>query len=71
MSVYQRQLDVMALRRRDRCLVTGIRVARHANPRIVGQYPLDARAHFRAAVGNQYLPRVQRIADTDAATVME
>src|SRR5690606_22286600 len=66
-----RQTDALPLRRFDRGLVTGVRMARHANAGIVRQYPLEPLTHLRRAVRDDHLPRVQRLADADTATVME
>src|SRR5215207_2109919 len=52
-------------------LVPRVGVAGDAEPRVVGQYALQPQAHLGSAVGDDYLPRVQRIADPDAPAVVE
>src|SRR6202034_4896328 len=50
--------------------VAGVDVAGDADARIVGEDALDARGHFLRPVGDQHLPRVQRVANADSAAVM-
>src|SRR5688572_6306564 len=44
---------------------------RNADPRIVGQHSLEAKSHLGRAIRYNHLPRMQRITDADASTVMK
>ena len=44
---------------------------RHANAGIVGENAVEPFGHFVRAVGDDHLARMQGVADSDAASVME
>jgi hypothetical protein len=46
-------------------------VAGDAQSGVVGQHALQPQAHLRRAVGDDHLPRVQRVADPDTSAVVE
>src|SRR5262245_27076843 len=66
-----RQLDAGPLRGRARIVISGVRVPRDADTGVVGEHALEADPHLRRSVGDDDLARVQRVADADAAAVME
>src|SRR5437763_16686931 len=64
-------LDLL-LAREASCLgISGISVSHNANPRIIGEHPLDAPRHLTRSIRDCYLPRVLRVSDADPTTVMD
>src|SRR5690242_12274104 len=64
------QLHAGLLRVRDRFRIAGVGVTHDAAPRIVREHALEPRVGVRAAVGHDDQPRVDRVADADAAAVV-
>src|SRR6187397_1254569 len=56
---------------RKRGVVTRIRMPGDANARIIREHSLEPHAHLGRPVGHDHLARMQRIADADAAAVVE
>src|SRR5919108_4110449 len=55
----------------DRQLVPGVRMTRDAESGIVRQHTLEPNAHLGSAIGDDYLPRMERVANPDPAAVVE
>ena len=56
---------------RNSSLVAGIGMAGDSDTGIIGENALEPLAHFRSAIGDDHLPGMKRVADADAAAVME
>ena len=66
-----RNMDPPLSRRLLRQLISRIRMARHAHPRIVVQHARNPPRRIVGAIRHRDLPRVQRVAHAHAAAVME
>src|ERR1700682_2426452 len=65
-----RHIQLGLLREGNGFRVAGVDMASYADSRIVGQHPLDALCHFLRAIRDGDLAGVLRVADADAAPVM-
>jgi hypothetical protein len=61
----------MRPRGRDRLFITRVCVPRDAGSRIVRKYALETNTHLRRSVSHNYLPGVERIADSDTPAVVK
>src|SRR5687768_16751457 len=71
LTLLERYTNAMLLSCSKSDLVSCISVAGHTQPGIVREHALEPLAHLRGAIGDDHLPRMQRVADPNAATVME
>src|SRR6185437_4178820 len=71
LSTWNRNCQTVARGRIASDVVTGVGVSQNARGRIVRQHALDTLAHLGRSVRYDHLARVQRIANPDAAAVME
>jgi hypothetical protein len=55
----------------DGVLVSRVGVTSHTSAWIVGEHPLEPDAHLRRSVGHDHLAGVKRVADPNAAAMME
>src|SRR5919108_1554756 len=67
----RRWLQPVRTRGFERLVVAGVGMAQHTCPRIGGQDTLEALGHLVRAVGDDDHAGVDRIADADAATVVD
>src|SRR5687767_13681030 len=71
LTLLERYTNAMLLSCSKSDLVSCISVAGHTQPGIVSEHALEPLAHLRRAVGDDHLSRMQRVADPNAAAVME
>ena len=65
------QIDVLTRRGRNGDIVSGIRVTGHADARVIRQHTLKPVPHALRAIGDDDLPRMERVANPHTTTVMK